>query len=323
VAGDIFIDVMAKIQDLPKWDADTEAKVIQVLPGGSALNQARNLHGLGVDVRFLGSLGNDDFGKMLKQHCSSQGFPMDWVKTFDKPSSVCMVLSGPADRAFVSCYSTTEAYTSKDMEESAAEATDGCSHFHLGGYFNMGGLQDARCTALMQTLKGRGLTTSMNLQYDASGAWSGKDGHLREALRFTDFLFVNEVEAEEVAKALLPAAADGSKSVPQALCDAYPDLAVVMTKGKDGAYLLRKGQPQLHVPTAPLDTVVDATGAGDAFVGGFLSVWVDEAGRVLDAAAREELLRKAMRTGHAAAGVCVQRDGACVVPVRPSDLPRE
>ena len=30
---------------------------------------------------------------------------------------VCIVLTGPADRAFVSCYSTTDAFTTHDIEE--------------------------------------------------------------------------------------------------------------------------------------------------------------------------------------------------------------
>ena len=57
-------------------------------------------------------------GQSLLDQVSGQGFPTDSIKMFSNlPSSVCIVLSGPADRAFVSCYSTTDAFTTRDLRE--------------------------------------------------------------------------------------------------------------------------------------------------------------------------------------------------------------
>ena len=38
------------------------------------------------------------------------------------PSAVCVVLSGPVDRAFVSCYSTNDAFTTRDLHEQVSFA---------------------------------------------------------------------------------------------------------------------------------------------------------------------------------------------------------
>lgn len=81
---------------------------------------------------------------------------------------VCIVLTGPADRAFVSCYSTTDAFTTHDIEEQAA-LLEGCTHFHLGGYFNMKGLQTKDFTEFVKTCRERKLSVSLNTQ---SGAQS-------------------------------------------------------------------------------------------------------------------------------------------------------
>jgi len=65
-------------------------------------------------------VGKDAMGQSLLEQISGQGFPTDTIKMFSNlPSSVCIVLSGPADRAFVSCYSTTDAFTTRDLREQA------------------------------------------------------------------------------------------------------------------------------------------------------------------------------------------------------------
>lgn len=45
---------------------------------------------------------------------------------------------------------------------------------------------------------------------------------------------------------------------------------LVITRGKDGADLY-SGQQSVHIPTVPEDEIVDPTGVGDSFRGGFLS----------------------------------------------------
>jgi len=45
---------------------------------------------------------------------------------------------------------------------------------------------------------------------------------------------------------------------------------LVITRGKDGADLYVGGE-SVHIPTVPEDEIVDPTGVGDAFRGGFLA----------------------------------------------------
>jgi adenosine kinase len=45
---------------------------------------------------------------------------------------------------------------------------------------------------------------------------------------------------------------------------------LVITRGKDGAHLYTNGV-EVHIPTVPEDEIVDPTGVGDAFRGGFLA----------------------------------------------------
>jgi len=88
------------------------------------------------------------------------------------------------------------------------------------------------------------------------------------ALRFTDLLAVNELEA------LALAPGDGShvalvRRLYDKLAAFNPCVSLIVTCGKDGAFTARDGRLE-HVPVLPVEAV-NTTGAGDAFLGGTLA----------------------------------------------------
>jgi ribokinase len=99
-----------------------------------------------------------------------------------------------------------------------------------------------------------GVTTLLN----AAPAPEALDADL---LALTDILCVNRIEAAALAGAAAP------ERLTEILLPKV-GRAVVMTLGADGAVVLRKDAPPLSRPARPA-TVVDTTGAGDAFIGAF------------------------------------------------------
>ena len=79
--------------------------------------------------------------------------------------------------------------------------------------------------------------------------------------------------------------------------------AVVVKLGEYGASLFTR-DGFFSLPAYPLETVIDPTGAGDAFAGGFFG-YLDAQG----AAADDATLRKAMTYGSAAASFWVEEFG--------------
>jgi len=77
---------------------------------------------------------------------------------------------------------------------------------------------------------------------------------------------------------------------------------VVLKKGEHGAFLFG-GDTHFSLPAYPVEQVVDPTGAGDSFAGGFMG-YLAETGRV-----DPKNLRKAMLYGTVAASFCVQGFG--------------
>jgi ribokinase len=74
--------------------------------------------------------------------------------------------------------------------------------------------------------------------------------------------------------------------------------SVILTLGEQGA-LLMEGDDARHFPAMPVETVVDTTAAGDAFVGGLAT-----------ALAQGKSMAEAVTWGNAAGSLAVTRAGA-------------
>lgn len=286
--GDFIVDVQAKVAALPRWDADVETPGVDVLPGGSASNTARQLSTLSSGVLFFGTCGADVLGKAALEVLRGQRFDISGIKQLAVPSSVCLVLSGPSDRAFVTSYSSVERLT---VSASDAQILQSCAHIHVGGYYGLKGLQKPAFTALLRKCRRNGATLSLATQHDPSNNWLA-EGHLVSVLPVLDVFITNESECHAIEKAL--------RSPVQQMA---PQLTLVVTLGEEGARVQQPGHAPVHVPARRGVSVVDSCGAGDAFTAGFLAHWILTRDAVVAAA-----------WGNAAACCNIQRSGACAQP---------
>ncbi|MDD3643335.1 MAG: PfkB family carbohydrate kinase [Candidatus Krumholzibacteria bacterium] len=129
---------------------------------------------------------------------------------------------------------------------------------------------------------------------DTMNYWiESKPERLRDVLERSDILFVNDGEARQLSGEtnLLRAARSISAWGPRVL---------VIKKGEHGAHLFARGEGFI-APAFPLEDVVDPTGAGDTFAGGFMGA-IAAAGSLED-----EDLRRAMVFGAVAASFTCER----------------
>ena len=133
---------------------------------------------------------------------------------------------------------------------------------------------------------------SMNLWIDTTRE------SLLAAIREVDLLFLNDAEIRELMQEpnLVRAARRVMELGPR---------AVVAKQGEYGAALYT-GERFFSLPAYPLETVVDPTGAGDCFAGGFMGYL---ASRGEGAAADDEELRRAMTYGSVLASFNVEEFG--------------
>lgn len=99
---------------------------------------------------------------------------------------------------------------------------------------------------------------------DTMNFWiTSKRAALIETLRRVDIALLNEGEARQLCETpnLLKAAKRVLELGPK---------AVIIKKGEDGAMLVQDNGHIFISPTYPIEEVIDPTGAGDSFAGGFL-----------------------------------------------------
>lgn len=121
---------------------------------------------------------------------------------------------------------------------------------------------------------------------DTMNFWIGlKLPAIKELLSRVDVLFVNEEEAQMLAKT--------NNNVRAALTlSAWGPRVVILKKGEHGALLCAGGQI-FPFPAFPVKTVKDPTGAGDTFAGGFMGSLAESGGDLKDIGA----LKRAVATG--------------------------
>lgn len=128
---------------------------------------------------------------------------------------------------------------------------------------------------------------------DTMNFWiDGKLEALLQMLARVDVLVINEEEARQLS-GLRPL-----KSVAKALQKLGPEI-VIIKQGEYGAFLFVRDDI-FSAPAFPLEEVMDPTGAGDSFAGGFLG-YVANRGDT-----SPETLRSAVVFGSAAASFCVE-----------------
>jgi len=289
VVGDVMTDIICRPEGPVLLGSDRRAKILS-RPGGSGANQAVWLAACGLAVRFaarVAAADRDAFASRFAALGVEAAFAADPVL----PSGTLVTLVSPdGERSFLTDRGANLALASADLPDALLEGT---RRLVVSGYSLFEPSPRAAVTGLMARAAARGIETLVD---------AASSGFLQEigAENFfawttgSDTLFANADEA---------AALTGGTSLEaqmQFLAERYR--RVVIKLGGLGAALLRRGSRPLSLP-APAVTIVDSTGAGDAFAAAFIAA--ELAGN-----ADEACLRAAISAGAEA----VQHVGGQPVP---------
>jgi sugar/nucleoside kinase (ribokinase family) len=226
------------------------------LRAGGAINLAAAAHRLGLEVGFVGLLGNDPASDFLMQEIESEGLPTELLRRVDAPLpavSVAFNLNG--DRGFV----THEAEAEWLERELLAHAMGVLSRPKAARHVHM----DLRPSLVSIAREARGLGMTVSIDTQGWDPWLVSDA-ASELLPSAEVLLTNEPEA---------LAMTGANDPHEALIRlARLSSSVVIKMGPRGVIAAVEGQI-LEVPTEPV-VVVDATGAGDCFNAGYLYAWL-------------------------------------------------
>jgi sugar/nucleoside kinase (ribokinase family) len=259
VAGEINPDLILRDDDLTPAFGQAEKLVddADLEIGSSAAIMACGAARLGLRTAFVGVVGDDPFGRYMLDAMAHRGVDVGACRVDPAlRTGVSVILSRPADRAILTFPGAIPALRAADVPDALLADS---AHLHLGSYFLLDALRpDA--PALFERARARGLTTSLDTNFDPSGTW---DGGLERLLPWVDVLLPNETEALRLSGELELGAAL------QVLSRRVGTVAV--KRGPDGGEAW-SGRDRARRSALAVDAV-DTTGAGDSFDAGFLYGW--------------------------------------------------
>lgn len=222
--------------------------------GGSGCIFACQAAKLNLRTACIGKVGNDVFGELVLDKLRHAGVILDFFKINENiKTGVTVSLCTASDRAMLTYPGSIDAVSREDITD---EMLSAARHLHIGSFYLTKRLQGAYKDVVLKA-KSRGLTVSMDTNWDPEEKW---DGGIWDLLPYVDVFLPNENEAMAVA------GADNPEDAVKILNSTVP--IVALKQGGKGAAAYCRGE-EFHCE--PLGVkATDAIGAGDSFDAGFV-----------------------------------------------------
>jgi ribokinase len=284
ILGVFMADTTYRAVRMPKLGETVRGEGFALGPGGKGSNQAVAAGKSGGEVHFISRIGQDAFGDMALKIWAEAGVQPQVARMADAPTGAACILvdAVSGDNAIIIAPGAALSISADDLTAKAA-LFDGTSVFVTQ-------LEQPMEAALagLKLARANGVTTVLN----PAPAAALND----EMLALCNYITPNESEAELLTGIPVTSLADAERAADALIARGVG--AVVLTLGERGV-LLRKDGVSTHIPAFSAGPVVETTGAGDAFNGGF-AVGLAEGKSPVEAA----------RFGSAVAGLSVTKAGA-------------
>jgi sugar/nucleoside kinase (ribokinase family) len=274
--GSAIVDVIAAVDDefllthniakgvmtlIDEHRADqlyTAFGVAREIAGGSAANTMAGLASLGAEGVFQGKIRQDRLGSAFVSSMRDTGVSYTTEPADGGPSTACCLIAVTADgqRSMNTYLGAAREFAASDLKEDEIAASD---VLYVEGYLWDAPSAKAASLRAIDIAKNNGTRVAFSLSDPfLMGRYRGE---FLELLSRLDILFANEEEAKSLF------AVDSFDEALQALRPFH--LINALTRSEKGCVVARGAEVHV-VDAAPVDRVVDTTGAGDQFAAGFL-----------------------------------------------------
>ena len=257
VVGDVTVDQMYFLSELPDLGGEASATRAVMEPGGAGGSIAAALAMLGNEVRLAARVGEGPFSDLALKHVRASGVDMSLVQVDDRlqTSSVTLLVTPDTQRTMISAGGASR---NLDVAELKPGMISDCEALVMSAYSLIGGLQREYAVRALEAAKRARLVTFIDM---GSGAVNALQGRLISLVREVDYLLMNQQELFTLT---------GEASI----SDAVSGLAaagierVIVKVGAMGSIVVTPELTEL-VEAFELDNVVDTTGAGDYYTAAF------------------------------------------------------
>lgn len=277
--GDALVDVIATTDDafieeqgLPKGGMQllTTERADQLyaamgpareISGGSAANSMASAAALGLNVAFVGQISNDQLGDIFAHDMVSLGVRFETpALAGPPPTGRCLILVTPdGQRTMNTCPGASHQLRPDALDEKLIASA---SVLMLEGY--LWGPELPRQTLVRAIEIAREAGPEVAFTLSESVCLPGRREALTQMIGSggVDLLFLNDNEALQLT---------GERDLGAAVAVLSAKVeTLVVTRGEKGALGHQNGA-SVEISAAPVQQVVDTTGAGDLFAAGFLA----------------------------------------------------
>jgi ribokinase len=284
VMGSFVADLAFRAKRLPGWGETLLGSDFKLGPGGKGSNQAVAAARLGARVSFISQLGRDAFGDLARDTYKAEGIDTQFLfTTTEHPTGAASIIVDEVrgENSIVvvpgACFHLSPA----NIDKAHALIADS-SVFMTQLELNIESVEYG-----LRLAKSLGVATILNPAPALPMPPS--------VFPLCDYLTPNESEAAGLTGIPVASTTDAERAADKLLSLGARN--IVITLGAQGAFV-KSATMKKHVPAFDAGPVVETTGAGDAFNGGF-AVGLSEG---MD-------LVQAVRFGCAVASISVTRPG--------------
>ncbi len=285
VIGAALVDILAEIGPMKKvvlpgkyvehriylsLASKTMLKSIQLSPGGSALNVAVTMSGMGSNLALLTAVGKSVFGDYILERLKTTKIGAHYVKRVPEETGIGISLISGGEKSSLVCHGAVDALGEKDITPEMVRNSRRILITSLASKSNYALFLKALSLAKKHSVPVIFAPSITMLKEFAD--------RIRKLNYDFDIVILNYEEGSFLTH---------KKEIRQIL-ESLPGRVAVVTKDRDGAYA-REGRRMLAVNSVPVK-VVNTTGVGDSFCGAFAQTY-----------AKTGSLEKALKAGTAVA----------------------
>ena len=283
VMGSYVADLAFRTEKLPAWGETYMGTSFKLGPGGKGSNQAVAAARAGAKVSFISKLAHDAFGDLARKTYREEGIDTTHLFETETPTGAAAIIidAVKGENAIIVVPGACFELTPQDVEQ--ARETIGKSAVFV-----------TQLELSLPTVEfGLKLAHSLGVPTILNPAPCCK---LPDSIyQYCDYMTPNETEVELLTGIHVASLEDAERAADALLARGVRN--AIITLGAQGA-LVKNASVRQHVAAFNAGAVVETTGAGDAFNGGFAVALAENMDIV-----------QAVRFGCAVAGISVTRPG--------------
>ena len=289
------------VADIYRDESESEVELpFTARPGGAPANVAVAAARLGSEATFIGSVGEDLFGNFILRALEAEDVDASPVRRCEPPTRTSLAfveVAADGDRSFTFYRSNPAADELLSAEDVSREVLSGAS------FVNFGSIPLIREPSRSAVHRAADLAEKLDvpLAFDVNfrgHLWKSPEAAREVVDPLLDRSQVIKMGDDELSPML---GTEDPQEAAEMLLDRGATLALI-SLGPDGAVY---ATPEFsgHVPAFEVDEILDATGAGDAFLAAALT-------HLSESAWDEENVREATRRGTVAGAIACTAYGA-------------